>query len=40
MNKVAITRTKDDIYKSVGDAIDLIGGIEKYVKKGRKRIHF
>ncbi|MGB9788898.1 MULTISPECIES: DUF362 domain-containing protein [Dictyoglomus] len=34
MNKVAITRTKDDIYKSVGDAIDLIGGIEKYVKRG------
>lgn len=34
MSKVAITRTNKDPYKSVGDAIDLIGGIDKYVKKG------
>jgi len=34
MSKVAITRTNEDLYKSVGDAIDLIGGIGKYVKKG------
>lgn len=34
MSKVGIIRTNGDIYDSVGKALDLIGGIQKYVKKG------
>ncbi|MCS7202385.1 MAG: DUF362 domain-containing protein [Dictyoglomus sp.] len=34
MYKVGIIRTKEDIHKSVGEALDLIGGIERFVKRG------
>lgn len=34
MSKVGIVRTKDDIYKSLGEALDLIGGIERFARRG------
>lgn len=34
MNKVAIVRTRENIYESVGKALDLMGGIERFVKRG------